>query len=85
MPFVKQECRAENHVSCSVGDLCFKAYKPIIEAWRKEPRWTTAHNEFKRIFGTNDEQTATILAYMVFFNMHVIDYEFDKQDEHGDI
>lgn len=85
MPFVKPECRAEGHTPCSVGDLCYVEYKKLMEAWKKEPRWTTIHNMFKQAFNKTDEQAARMLAFMVFFCLHGIDYEMDKRDENGDI
>lgn len=30
-----------------VGDLCAIAYSPMINAWRKSPRWTTIHEIIK--------------------------------------
>lgn len=28
----------------AVGDWCYFYYRPMIDAWKNEPRWTTAHN-----------------------------------------
>lgn len=85
MPFVKKECRAEGHVPCSVGDLCYLEYRKLIDAWQKERRWTTAHNLFKQTFDVDDAQAAKTLAYLVFFCDHVMRYEYENQMENGDI
>jgi hypothetical protein len=86
MPFVPSECRDPNHTSCSVGDLCYIEYRKLMDAWNKEPRWTTAHNELKRMFRIEDDvDAAKFLAYMVWFNFHVIEYEKKKMEENGDI
>jgi len=85
MPFVKQECRAEGHTPCAVGDLCYIEYKKLITAWRTERRWTTAHNEFKRVFDVDDEQAAKTLAYLVFLVKEVMPYEDEKEKENGAI
>jgi hypothetical protein len=48
MPFVKQERRKEidrlGVVACSeYGDICYYFYKLMVDRWKKEPRWSTAH------------------------------------------
>jgi len=86
MPFVKPECRDPNHIPCSVGDLCYLEYKKLIDAWNKERRWTTAHNELKTMFRIEDDvDAAKFLAYMVFFCKHVMKYEDEKEAENGEI
>lgn len=85
MPFVKQECRAEGHLPCCVGDLCYLEYVKLMEAWKKERRWTTVHNLFKQTFDVDDAQAAKTLAYLVFFCLHAMEYETEKIAENGDI
>lgn len=88
MPFVPQNSRkrmAEGGQPETVGDLCYLEYKQLIEAWKSERRWTTAHKEFQRLFGGTDEEAAKHLAYMVWFMEHVMLYESEKQFENGDI
>lgn len=84
----------------SVGDLCYLAYKEMIKRWRKEPRWTTAHNIYKDVrtnrlyFGLEgmpdnisdlDEKLAQELACKVFFQKVVMPYEDLKEKENGRI
>jgi hypothetical protein len=85
MPFVKKECRDEKHKPCSVGDLCYNEYKEIMKSWRQQPRWTTAHDEFRHLFDCTDEQAAKALAFFVFFAKHVMPYEDLKEKENGEI
>lgn len=76
----------------TVGDKCFAKYKfEMIEAWEANPRWTTAHNIYKKMRQTlptitdEDEALAYDLAWQVFFNLHVMRYEKLKRAENGDI
>lgn len=85
MPFVPQECRDALHVPCSVGDLCYKEYLKLMASWKDSRRWTTCHNEFKRLFDCDDAQAAKALAFFVFFNKHVMPYEDEKEKENGGI
>lgn len=88
MPFVPQSNRKDmeqGNPPKTVGDMCYLEYRKLMDSWVKERRWTTAHNELKRILGTNDEDAATILAYLVFFSLHVIPYEIEKRQENGEI
>lgn len=88
MPFVPEQNRkkiAETGSWETVGDLCYMKYKPMIEKWRKERRWTTAHNVFKETFDVNDEQAARTLAFLVFFVKEVMRYEREKIEENGDV
>jgi hypothetical protein len=89
MPAVKEE-RREPLLNGSLrpeekGDFCFLEYQPLMDAWRKEQRWTTVHNQFKRLFGTDDIQTAKILAFAEFYIRHVHEYENRKFAENGQI
>lgn len=88
MPFIPPENRKRIEKTGAwetVGDLCYMHYKPMIEAWRKERRWTTAHNLFKKTFDVNDEQAAKTLAFLVLFHKEVMPYEYEKEQENGDI
>lgn len=85
MPFVKPECRVEGHTPCAVGDYCYLEYKKLIDAWRKERRWTTVHNLFKQMFDIDDEHTAKTLAMFVFIIKEVMPYELEKEAENGQI
>ncbi len=88
MPFIplkNRESIADGNQPETVGDQCYIVYCGLIDAWKKEPRWTTAHNLFKETFDVTDEQAAKTLAYLVFFNLHVIPYELEKKDQNGDI
>lgn len=72
-----------------LGDLCYVAYKRLIDEWKKEPRWSTAHRLFKEELmarvETRDQTAARSLAWQVFFNLIVIPYELKKREENGDI
>lgn len=89
MPFVKQDLRAPlltgDIKPKAVGDLCFLEYSQIMQAWRENPRWTTIHNQFKRVTGLNDDQAAAFLAFLEFYHRHGHPYELEKSEENGDI
>lgn len=34
------------------GEICYIYYKEMVEKWRKNPRWTTAHNIYKGMLKT---------------------------------
>ena len=85
MPFVPPECRLPEHKPCSVGDQCYWKYLELMTAWNKEKRWTTIHNEFKRLFDCDDDQAARALAFFVFFAKHAMPYEDEKCKANGDI
>jgi hypothetical protein len=67
------------------GDLCFLDYVGMVERFRGNPRWTTIHNEFKRLTGFDDKQAARALAFMVYFIKFAMPYEYEKIEENGDI
>lgn len=89
MPAVKRDRRAPlltgDLKPSEKGDFTFLEYVPLVTAWRKERRWTTAHNLFKESFGTTDKQTAKILAFLEFYIREVHPYENEKFEENGDI
>lgn len=86
MPFVPQEHREEGHTPCTPGDLCYLEYLKLMNAWRANRRWTTAHEEFKRVFEVEDnEKVAKTLAYLVWLIKEVMPYEYEKEKENGAI
>lgn len=95
MPFIKQDKRAPlmagDMEPQDKGDHCFLEYVALIAKWRAERRWTTAHNEFKRVlselFGWewDDRETAKFLALLEFYAREVHPYENEKVEENGGI
>lgn len=88
MPFVPQENRknmAQGQPPETVGDQCYLKYLPMIQAWRKERRWTTAHSVTKETFDLDDEKVAKLLAWMVFIGLEVLPYEMEQRHKNGDI
>lgn len=91
MPFVTADHRLCPDLSVP-GDLCYIYYNSLVEAWKKEPRWTTAHNLFKKMIFQDlarpmdeDMITAAQLAWQVFFIKYVMPYEDLKEKENGTI
>jgi len=96
MPFITPERReiiSQNLclVTIEQGDRCYVCYKEMVEKWRAEPRWATAHDIYKDVvlrgtqFGVSDYAVALELAWQVFFQIHVMPYEQLKRDANGDI
>lgn len=94
MPFIAPERRPQvdageiAEVDLQPGDRCYRYYKRMVDLWRDEPRWTTAHKIYKTLFVGHknvDELVAKQLAWQVFFTLHVIEYEKKKREENGDI
>ena len=94
MPFVTQERRYRIKGSLEEtqpGDRCYVFYNEMVEKWKAEPRWTTAHNIYRGVilsgtqFGVTEDALAHELAWQVFFQLHVIPYELRKREENGDI
>ena len=89
MPFVDQNLRApllSGDIKPKVpGDLCFLEYSEIMQNWRTNPRWTTIHNEAKRLFGFDDTEAAKFLAFIEFYANHGHPYELEKKDQNGDV
>jgi len=90
MPFVTEEHRI-NPSPAIPGDRCYIVYKGIMNEWRANPRWTTADMlaqeliEYMSGGATTPYKASALLAYMVFFNIHVMDYENKKRRGNGDI
>jgi hypothetical protein len=53
MPFINQARReAVDNGNLDVyepGDLCYLYYKYMVVKWKREPRWTTAHNIYEEM------------------------------------
>ena len=73
------------------GDLCYIHYKKMVDKWKTNPRWTTAHEIFKEVEDTqpydrtNDDWIDKSLAWQCFFHYHVLPYEDQKRKDNGDI
>ena len=100
MPFIKEERRKmvdkDQYASVSktlegiqVGDRCYFYYKPMVDRWTANPRWTTAHEIYKDMICEVpyeiDDNVAVHLAWQCFFYFHVVPYEEEKREENGDI
>ena len=93
MPFISKERRhmidKEGMQPETPGDLCYTYYKPMIEKWRADKRWTTVHEIYQQIVNTRHlfayTSAAQDLAWQVFFALEVIPYELQKRKENGDI
>jgi hypothetical protein len=96
MPFITPERRAliEEGKGGSLhpiqpGDRCYMYYKEMVAKWKAEPRWTTAHEIRKHMWLYPvlhvDDRIAEDLAWQVFFQIHVMEYERKKREENGDI
>jgi hypothetical protein len=97
MPFIAQRTRElikefgiENLDILMPGDRCYVFYKKMVEQWRANPRWTTAHEIYKELqyaslLQNPDDEVAQSLAWQVFFQLYIIPYELKKQEENGDV
>lgn len=101
MPFIPHNERveiAESKSASTPGQHCYVAYKEMVKAWNKEPRWTTAHLIYKDVLnakkadaaanefaGVSDGLIALDLAWQVFFQKYVMPYEDQKERENGTI
>jgi hypothetical protein len=102
MPFIKPERRkmidkdqyysiSKTEEGIQVGDRCYFYYRRMVDRWRDNPRWTTAHNIFKDMLNdelmevNQDDFIASRLAWQVFFIKYVMRYEEQKIIENGDI
>lgn len=70
-----------------VGDICYVYYKDMIEKWKENPGWTTAHEIYRDTFSAriDDYTIAHKLAWQVFFQLYVMPYELKKREENGEI
>ncbi len=100
MPFIKQERRgmiakdqyfsiAKTPEGIQPGDRCYFYYKQMVDKWKANPRWTTAHEIYKDslnwAYTDEDDEVAHLLAWQVFFQRWVWPYELEKMEENGDI
>jgi len=83
MPFVDLEHRAKPDPSIP-GDRCYEEYAKIMTAWRQAPRWATVDAIAAYIWPRKWDR-ALVLAFLVFFSVHVMPYEKLKRKENGDI
>jgi len=89
MPFITQDRREliDNgelaNDEFQPGDHCYEFYKPMVEKWKTNPRWTTAHSIYARVMRSSDP--ARHLAWQVFFHKWVLPYEDLKEKENGPI
>ncbi len=88
MPFVNAEHRLNPDENIS-GDRCFLHYKRMVERWKEAPRWTTADDIFMDVQSHSQpneaQQRALELAWQVFFQEYVMEYERAKKKLNGDI
>jgi len=66
------------------GDYTFLKYRPMIRAFKKNPRWTTADELASGLFPDPDKR-AEFLAYLVLFIEYVWPYERLKALENGEV
>lgn len=95
MPFIKKERRElindGKPMDWDCGDLCYVFYKNMVDTWRACSRWKTVHEIYRDIicaqsvWETPEETIAKRLAWQVFFNLYVMEYEKKKREENGDI
>jgi hypothetical protein len=90
MPFVTQKHR-DNPDPLIPGDRCYVVYKELMDVWKASPRWTTVDtmtrqllNFLEDIHVSAEHKTGALLAFLVFFNIHVMNYELKKREENGD-
>jgi len=88
MPFIDRESRELSPdklmFSPIAGDRCYAHYKEMMAIWRVAPRWTTV-DAILASYIPDQQKRAEFLAFMVFFNIHVMPYEEQKRKENGDI
>jgi len=108
MPFIVLERRAiideeglegltKRGLEIQVGDMCYVHYKRMVEHWKANPRWTTAHEIYQAVVTKRwqmaftdrftadqlNDITAHELAWQVFFQLYVMPYELKKREENG--
>jgi hypothetical protein len=79
------------------GDRCYYYYRKMVDKWKANPRWTTAHEIYKdmtqqilqermdMLHYPTDDYIARELAWQCFFNFYVLPYEMEKMEQHGNI
>ena len=91
MPFVSDEHRKNPDMDIP-GDRCYVEYKKIVDEWKANPRWGTADSMMQDLIfyltETGDDlryKSASILAFLVLFNLHIMPYELQKRQENGSV
>jgi len=101
MPFIAQERRDIIDrggwlADWTPGDRCYAYYKGMVRLWKENPRWTTAHEIYKKMRSSTqvtyvgrsadfENKCAEELAWQVFFQLKVMPYELEKMEQSGDI
>jgi hypothetical protein len=97
IPFIKQYRRTAIDAGLmdllremQPGDLCYVHYKKMVDKWKANPRWTTAHEIYRDLYYAggslgHDDSIARDLAWQVFFIKYVMRYEDQKELENGTI
>jgi hypothetical protein len=83
MPFVNLEHRLKPDFE-EPGDRCYIEYSRMMTAWRESPRWRMVDAIAAHIWPDRWKR-AMILAFLVFFALHVLPYEAEKRRLNGDI
>lgn len=87
MPFIKQEDRAKSIdelLEGVPGEKCFVHYRPMMRRWHANPCWKTV-DQIACHFWPDPSERARMLAFLVFFNLHVMPYELKKREENGEV
>jgi hypothetical protein len=111
MPFIKQRRRelidkdqyyslTKEFGEVQPGDRCYFYYKEMVDKWKANPRWTTAHEIYKSMIKESvddicinkddleryiDNITARQLAWQVLFIKYIMPYEDEKEEQNGSI
>lgn len=96
MPFITTEERRKLDIDKlppeTAGQRCYVFYKRFVDKWKREPKWATANKLFHGLMNDTGEDfieevdmSAALLAWQVFFSLHVMPYELQKREENGDI
>jgi hypothetical protein len=77
MPFITKDRREaierRGLAACQdFGDPCFVFYKQMVEEWKKEPRWSTAHVLYRELIEDDSDLFMDVCA--------VLAYKFDPID-----
>lgn len=80
MPFIanprRQEIEKLGLTACQdVGDICYVFYKHLVDAWKFEPRWKTAHRLYRDC--VLDDSDANLFFWHV---VDILQYKFELLD-----
>lgn len=87
MPFIPRVDRDKPFAELehgTEGEKCFVSYRSMIRMWKATPRWATVDHIATAIWPEAFAR-ARILAFLVFFILHVMPYEIKKRKEHGEV